>query len=56
MEPKLDNNELRALSGGILLILSVTCIITGNTNSNMEIILTALASFLVGGAFLSNKQ
>lgn len=55
MASDLTTNQLRAISAGILLILALASLFLKQTNSTIDIILIALASFLVGGALLSNK-
>jgi len=56
MPEKIDNEILRALSGVILLILSIVYIFANNSNNAIEYILMALAGFLVGGALLALKK
>ena len=51
-----ENDTLRAWAGLILLILAILFIITGAENSTLEIIMIALAGFLVGGAILSGQN
>lgn len=55
MKEDLTTNQLRAISASILLVLALASLFLKQTNSTIDIILIALASFLVGGALLSNK-
>lgn len=55
MKEDLTTNQLRAISASILLILALASLFLKQTNSTIDIILIALASFLVGGALLSKK-
>jgi len=54
IENDITTNKLRAISAAILLILTLASMFLQNTRSTVDIILIALASFLVGGAILSN--
>ena len=56
MKNDFTTNQLRALSAGILLILALASLFLKATNSTFDIILIALASFLVGGALLSKQN
>lgn len=53
MHADFTNNQLRALGAFILLVLAVTTIAMKQTTATMDFIMVALASFLVGGAILS---
>jgi hypothetical protein len=53
-EQDISNNKLRAISAGILLVLALASMFLNTTRSTIDIILIALASFLVGGAILAN--
>lgn len=50
----ITTNTLRAISAGCLLILSLASMFLNSHNNTNDIIMIALASFLVGGAILSN--
>jgi len=54
IEQDITTNKLRAISAGILLVLSLASMFINSTSGTINIILIALASFLVGGAVLSN--
>lgn len=53
---ELDTNKLRALSGGILLILAISQMVTKYQTDRLEYIMIALAGFLVGGALIQNTN
>lgn len=55
MKEDLTTNQLRAISASILLVLALASLFLKQTNSTIDIILIALASFLVGGALLSKN-
>lgn len=54
MKTDFSTNQLRAISAFILLILALASLFLRQTTATLDIILIALASFLVGGAILSN--
>lgn len=55
MKEDLTTNQLRAISASILLVLALASLFLKQTNETIDIILIALASFLVGGALLSKN-
>lgn len=55
MKEDLTTNQLRAISASILLVLALASLFLKQSNSTIDIILIALASFLVGGALLSKN-
>lgn len=55
MKEDLTTNQLRAISASILLVLALASLFLKQTNETINIILIALASFLVGGALLSKN-
>lgn len=55
MKEDLTTNQLRAISASILLVLALASLFLKQTNETIDIILIALASFVVGGALLSKN-
>lgn len=51
-----DQNQLRALAGMILLILSLVFLILQSENGTIEYILIALAAFVVGAELFGGND
>jgi hypothetical protein len=51
-----DTNDLRALAGGIILVLAIISLILKTETETLKYILIALASFLVGGQLISKEN
>lgn len=51
----IDNNDLRALAGVILLILATALLFFQNHDDVLNYILLGLAGFLIGGQIISNQ-
>jgi hypothetical protein len=52
----LENNDLRAVAGIILLILAIVLLFTRDETDVVNYIVLALAGFLVGGQIFSGKK
>jgi hypothetical protein len=53
---KLENNDLRAIAGIIVLILAIVLLFTRDETDVVNYILIGLAGFLVGGQIFSPKD
>lgn len=51
-----DTNDLRALAGIILLLLALVVLYTNNENESINLIIIAMAGFLVGGQMLGRSD
>lgn len=52
----LDNNDLRAIAGIILLILGMVLLFLKNETDVVNYVVIGLASFLIGGQILQPKD
>lgn len=56
MNTQNDNTKLRALSGTILLIISLTSLTLARETESTKLIMITLSAFLVGGSVLNNSK